>query len=89
MLEVQDFPIASPLINRLMHRAFCTSFTTATCCGVSCFKSSFNHLSGDALVTLIYHKRLDASWQEAAQALEQQLGFPVIGRSLKQKWYWA
>lgn len=85
VLEVKDFPIASKLINQLMaqllaelhgsdilrHRLFQAEFLTT--------------LSGDALITLIYHKKLDEHWQAAATALQQKLGFPIIGRSLKQK----
>lgn len=42
-------------------------------------------LSQEVLVTLIYHKRLDSQWVEAAKALEDAFGISVIGRSRKQK----
>jgi tRNA (uracil-5-)-methyltransferase len=42
-------------------------------------------LSGEMLVTLLYHRALDAAWEEAARALASELGILVIGRSLKQK----
>ena len=42
-------------------------------------------LSGQALITLIYHKKLDEAWQSAAELLQQQLGAGIIGRSKKQK----
>ncbi len=42
-------------------------------------------LSGDALITLIYHKRLDDNWEAEARELMATLGCPVIGRSRKQK----
>ncbi len=85
VLEVKDFPVASELINRLMaevleqlqdnellrRRLFQVEFLTT--------------LSGDALITLIYHKRLEEDWQQEAERLQQHLGFPVIGRSRKQK----
>ena len=85
--EVTDFPIASKLINRLMteiretihlpendilmQRMFQMEFLTT--------------LSGDALITMIYHKPLDEKWQDAAEKLQAQIGFPIIGRSRKQK----
>ena len=85
--EVTDFPIASKLINRLMvemkeaihqpendilmQRMFQMEFLTT--------------LSGDALITMIYHKPLDEEWQAAAEKLQAQIGFPIIGRSRKQK----
>lgn len=42
-------------------------------------------LSGEALVTLIYHKALDEAWEHAARNLECVLGCAIIGRSRKQK----
>lgn len=85
--EVTDFPIASKLINRLMvemreaihqpgneilmERMFQMEFLTT--------------LSGDALITMIYHKPLAEEWQAAAEALQAKIGFPIIGRSRKQK----
>ena len=41
--------------------------------------------SGEVLVTLIYHRALDAAWEAAARALGATLGIAVIGRSRKQK----
>jgi tRNA (uracil-5-)-methyltransferase len=85
--EVTDFPIASKLINRLMvemreaihlpendilmQRMFQMEFLTT--------------LSGDALVTMIYHKQLDDEWRAAAEKLQAKIGFPIIGRARKQK----
>jgi tRNA (uracil-5-)-methyltransferase len=85
--EVTDFPIASKLINKLMvemreaihqpendvlmQRMFQMEFLTT--------------LSGDALITMIYHKPLGEEWQAAAEKLQAQIGFPIIGRSRKQK----
>ncbi len=46
-------------------------------------------LSGEALVSLIYHKKLDDEWQAQAKALKQALStiapVNIIGRSRKQK----
>jgi tRNA (uracil-5-)-methyltransferase len=42
-------------------------------------------LAGDTLVSLIYHRRLDESWEVAARQLAQDLGIALIGRSRKQK----
>lgn len=42
-------------------------------------------LSGEILVTLIYHRQLDEAWQMAARALQEQLGIMILGRSKKQK----
>lgn len=83
--EVTEFPTGSELINRLMkdlleriqdqpvlrRRLFQVEFLTT--------------LSGDALITLIYHRKLEEDWETAARELQVQLGFPIIGRSKKQK----
>jgi tRNA (uracil-5-)-methyltransferase len=42
-------------------------------------------LSGDMLVTLIYHRTVDASWEAAARELATKLGIRIIGRSRGQK----
>lgn len=43
-------------------------------------------LSGEVLVTLIYHRALDEAWRERALALQATLGIKMIGRSRKQRW---
>lgn len=42
-------------------------------------------LSGDMLVTLIYHRRLEDDWQAAATKLATDLNIQIVGRSKKQK----
>jgi tRNA (uracil-5-)-methyltransferase len=42
-------------------------------------------LSGEMLVTLIYHRRLDTVWEEAARQLATTLKISLIGRSKGQK----
>ena len=42
-------------------------------------------LSGEMLVTLIYHRRLDDAWEAAARLLAADLGISLIGRSRGQK----
>lgn len=41
--------------------------------------------SGEILVSLLYHRQLDASWLEKAKRLSEELGIHVIGRARKQK----
>jgi tRNA (uracil-5-)-methyltransferase len=41
--------------------------------------------TNDLLVTLIYHRKLDDSWNELAKKLELLLNIKIIGRSRKQK----
>ena len=42
-------------------------------------------LSGELLVTLIYHRPLDDAWEMAARELSNELNIQIIGRSRKQK----
>lgn len=41
--------------------------------------------TGELLVTLAYHRRLDEQWQNAAEALRLELGIDIVGRARKQK----
>ncbi len=41
--------------------------------------------NGEILVTMIYHKRLDDSWEIESRELEKKLDISIIGRSRKQK----
>ena len=41
--------------------------------------------TNDLLVTLIYHKKLEESWNAKAKELEEKLNIKVMGRSRKQK----
>ena len=44
-----------------------------------------NSMSGDMVVSLLYHKKLDEKWLEAAERLSNELKIDLIGRSRKQK----
>lgn len=82
---IEHYPPGAPAIAELMprllaginaepelrRRLFTAEFLTTT--------------GGEALVTLIYHRALDAPWQDAARALAQQLGCSLIGRSRGQR----
>lgn len=83
--EVQEFPIASRLINQLMADLL-QAIQPSELLRRKLFQVEFlTTLSGDALISLIYHKPLNDGWQAAAEALQARLGFPLIGRSRKQK----
>jgi tRNA (uracil-5-)-methyltransferase len=55
----------------LNHKLFSCEFLSST--------------TNDILVTLIYHKKLDNSWEIEARNLQEQLNIKIIGRSRKQK----
>ena len=41
--------------------------------------------SGEIVISMLYHRRLDDAWEEKAKKLSEELGIYVIGRSRKQK----
>ncbi|MDB6062100.1 MAG: tRNA ((54)-C5)-methyltransferase [Verrucomicrobiaceae bacterium] len=84
-IPITEFPTASLRINELMpllrgallqseplrHRLFQVEFLTT--------------LSGDAVISLVYHRALDDAWRQAATTLQDAIGTQLIGRSRKQK----
>lgn len=89
---LKQFPTASVLINRLMP-VIAELISGNTELTRKFFEINFlSTLSGEALITLLYHRKLNEAWIEAARNLLKQLRerFPdnvinIIGRALKQK----
>lgn len=83
--SIRDFPAGSKRINELMmplmeqisqdehlrKRLFQIEFLTTQ--------------TGEALISLLYHRQLDDAWQESAKTLQEQLNIKIIGRARKQK----
>jgi len=84
-MTIEDFPIASEAIQALMptlREALRDNPTLRR----RLFQVEFlSTLSGDMLVTLIYHRPLDEAWEQEAQQLAAALGIALVGRSRKQK----
>jgi tRNA (uracil-5-)-methyltransferase len=57
--------------NELLRKFFMIEFLTST--------------SGDILVSMIYHRRLDEKWEDEARLLQDELNIKIVGRSRKQK----
>lgn len=77
---LEDFPIASQRINALMPQIKAAWADPAL--GFKLFQLEFlTTLSGEALVTLCYHRPLDDAWQAAAERLAADLGISIVGRS--------
>jgi len=54
--------------------------------GFRLFGADFlSSVSGEIVVSLIYHRKLDVEWQEKATEIAKELGIYIIGRSRKQK----
>ncbi len=83
--RVDQLPIASVRINELMPLIL-EELQKQPILIERLFQVEFlSTLSGETLVTLIYHKVLDEKWQELAQQLEKKRDIYIIGRSRKQK----
>lgn len=84
MIRCDRFEAASEAVNRLMPELIAAAQSPEL--KKRWYAVEFlSTLSGEMLVTMIYHKRLDDEWIRAAQALQQQLDISVIGRSRGQK----
>ena len=78
---VEDFPIASKLINQLMPRLK-NAWQNSEALSERLFQVEFlTTLSGEALITLCYHRPLDEAWQAAAEQLATELQVSIVGRS--------
>ncbi|MFV3306579.1 tRNA (uridine(54)-C5)-methyltransferase TrmA [Pseudomonas sp. NY15181] len=77
---IEQFPIASLRINELMPRL--KAAWAEPTLGHKLFQVEFlTTLAGDALITLCYHRPVDAAWQAAAEKLAAELGVSIVGRS--------
>ncbi|MGQ7959301.1 tRNA (uridine(54)-C5)-methyltransferase TrmA [Pseudomonas sp. SP16.1] len=82
---LDDFPIASLRINQLMPRLR-AAWQGSEALSFKLFQVEFlTTLAGDALITLAYHRPLDAAWQAAAEQLASELNVSLVGRSRGQR----
>lgn len=82
---IESFPVGSEQINHLMPLLLAAIQDTPVL-RQRLFQVEFlTTLSGQALVTLVYHKKLKDDWREAATQLHQTLGIAIVGRSRGQK----
>ena len=87
--RVDDFPVASKLINQFMS-ALLDDIKDKPVLRQRLFQVDFlSTLSGEVLVSLLYHKQLDDEWTSQATALKTRLSaiapVDIIGRARKQK----
>lgn len=82
---MQDFPVANAAVCALMPRLRSAILEQESLRRRLYGIEFLATLSGDMLVTLIYHRQLDAAWEEAARTLAAALGIAIIGRSKGQK----
>ncbi|WP_288432505.1 tRNA (uridine(54)-C5)-methyltransferase TrmA [uncultured Acinetobacter sp.] len=85
VVRVDTFPIADQSINALMPVLLAELKANAVL-SQRIFEVDFlATLSGEMLVTLIYHRKLDADWEAAAKVLADRLNIKIMGRSRGQK----
>ena len=78
---IDEFPIASRRINELMPQLK-AAWQASETLSFKLFQVEFlTTLSGDALITLAYHRPLDDTWQAEAEGLAAKLGVSIVGRS--------
>jgi tRNA (uracil-5-)-methyltransferase len=87
--RVDDFPVASVLINQAM-KALLLSIKTKKELRYKLFQVDFlSTLSGELLISMLYHKPLEPTWELAAKELKAELSqiapVDIIGRAKKQK----
>lgn len=84
-IEMAQFPIAHQNINQLMQALLDKLLSNAILLERLYQVEFLTTLNNEHLITLIYHKKLDAAWQNEATLLEQQLNARIVGRSRAQK----
>ena len=87
--RVDDFPVASELINNAM-KALLAAIKDHSELRYKLFQVDFlSTLSGELLISMLYHKPLEDNWQVEAEKLKAQLStiapVDIIGRAKKQK----
>ncbi|MFP8966319.1 tRNA (uridine(54)-C5)-methyltransferase TrmA [Pokkaliibacter sp. CJK22405] len=83
--RVNEFPVASKLINELMPRVI-DEVKKHPVLRYKLFQVDFlTTQSGEALISLLYHKALTEEWEVLARGMRDSLGFDLVGRSRKQK----
>jgi len=82
---LDSFPVASHTINRLMP-VIRDAINSDDILKRRWYQAEFLSTTLDnAIVSLIYMRKLDAEWQQAATALSEKLGISIIGRSRGQR----
>ncbi len=82
---INEFPVASKTICELMPKLL-AALNDSDILRHKLLQAEFlTTLTGDSLITLIYHRPLNDTWETAARDLQKQLSTSIIGRSRKQK----
>lgn len=92
-VRMDQYPVASELVNELMVKIR-DHVVGSDCLKKKLFQVNFHTtLHGEAMVTMLYHKKLDDEWTDLARTLREHVSkectgltsLDIIGRSRKQK----
>ena len=84
-VPIHSFPIASNRIQELMP-VLLTFINKYSLLSDKLFQVEFQSArSGEAMITLVYHKKLDENWYALATTISEELNAYIIGRSKKQR----
>lgn len=85
-VEITTFDVASEKINQVMVDLLAQVHAHPEVLRFKLFQVEFlTSMTGDVLVSMIYHRKLDDSWTQLAKEIESKLGIHLIGRSRKQR----
>lgn len=85
VIRIDQFPVADQSINHLMP-ILLEAMKANPVLSARLFEVHFlATLTGDILVSVIYHRKIDEEWEAAAKVLAKQLNIKLIGRSRGQK----
>ncbi|GHB04890.1 tRNA (uridine(54)-C5)-methyltransferase TrmA [Modicisalibacter luteus] len=85
VIRIDQYPVASQRINDLMPQLL-DAIRDNPVLRRKLFQVEFlTTLSGEALITMIYHRPLDEAWERDARWLQQHLDVSIIGRARKQR----
>lgn len=85
VIKIHSLPAACPAINDLMPKLLAWLQNDAVLQEKLYQVEFLTTKTGDMLVTLIYHRQLQETWQIAAQHLAVALKIAIVGRARKQK----
>ena len=84
-IEVPLFPMGSERINALMPKLL-EEVMASDALRKKLFQVNFlTTVAGDAMISMLYHRRLTEEWEAQAEAMRHRLGVSIVGRSRKQK----
>jgi tRNA (uracil-5-)-methyltransferase len=84
-VEVPQFPMGSEKINELMP-ALLAEIQASETLRKKLFQVNFlTTVKGEAMISMLYHRRLNEEWEAEAETMRVRLGVSIVGRSRKQK----